>query len=170
MNTNSNIENLYHISIDPNLPNTLYPRQVDGMPEDAFEYELGPRVSFAPTIRQCAIAVYFNLVDNKKLTKNVIFYVYKLNTNKKLKMISREKIEELIADVAVTDEVCIIEPCPIKKIAKISVTFDGKKPLYAFYHNKNRLIGYEPIINVTEFYTNDVINMDGIVQHKKPLQ
>lgn len=161
------MKELYHISFNPNLPNTLYPRQPDGMVEDAYEYELGPRVSFAPTIRQCAIAVYFNLPKDYTFTKEIVYYVYKLNTNKQLKMISREKLEELIADVVITDEVCITEPCPIKKIAKISVSFDSKKPLYAFYHNKNRLVGYEPTIKVIEFYTKDVINIDGIIHVEK---
>lgn len=161
------MKDLYHISFNSNLPSILYPRQPDGMVEDAYEYELGHRVSFAPTIRQCAIAVYFNLPKDYTFTKEIVYYVYKLNTTKNLKTIDKKKIQELIADAEITDEVCIAEPCPIKKIGKIAVKFIKNKPLYTFYHNKNRLVGYEPSIKVTEFYTNDVINIDSIIHLKK---
>lgn len=85
------MKDLYHISFNSNLPSILYPRQPDGMVEDAYEYELGPRVSFAPTIRQCAIAVYFNLPKDYTFTKEIVYYVYKLNTTKNLKTIDKKE-------------------------------------------------------------------------------
>ena len=158
------MKDLYHISFNSNLPSVLLPREPDMLSEDSNEHNLGKRVSFAPTVRQCAIALYFNLPKDFTFNKEVSFYVYKLNTTKTLKEIPRVELEKHIFDVKNTDEVCITEPCPIKKIGKIGVKYDKNKPIYTEFYSKQLLAGYEPTIKVTEFYTNDVINIDGIVQ------
>lgn len=155
---------LYHISFNPNLPAVLIPREPAALTEDSNEHNLGKRVSFAPTVRQCAIALFFNIPKEGRLTKEVTFYIYKLDSKKSLKEIPRKELEKHIFDIAVTDEVCITEPCPIKKIGKMLVKYNVKKPIYTKFYNSNELVEYEPTIKVIEFYTNDVIDIDGIVQ------
>lgn len=159
------MEDLYHISFNSNLPSILYPRQPDGMVEDAYEYELGPRVSFAPTVRQCAIALFYNIPKEDRLTKEITFYIYKLDSKKPLKEISRKKLALYVFDIAVTDEVSFTEPCPIKKIGKMLVRYDMNKPIYikAYnYEGGDVLAGYEPTIQIQEFYTNDMINIESV--------
>ena len=47
------------------------------------------------------------------------------------------------------------------------VKYDIKKPIYTTFYKSNELVGYEPTIKVTEFYTKDVINIDGIIHVEK---
>lgn len=77
------MKELYHISFNPNLPAVLIPREPAALTEDSNEHNLGKRVSFAPTVRQCAIALFFNIPKEGRLTKEVTFYIYKLDSKKK---------------------------------------------------------------------------------------
>ena len=112
--------NLYHISTDPNLPSILYPRYPSNMAENEYtvEHDLGERVSFAPTIRQCAIAICFNIPKSIRTSEKFTYYVYKLDTEETLKETPQDLLERYLYDYKVTNEVSFIEPCPIKKIGR----------------------------------------------------
>lgn len=164
------MRNLYHISTDPNLPPILYPRYPANMGEDEYtvEHDLGERVSFAPTIRQCAIAICFNIPKNIRTSEKFTYYVYKLNTERILKETPQDLLERYLYDYKVTNEVSFIEPCPIKKIGKIVLRFDGQEPIYKIvYANEKTVVGYEPIIEVVERYTEDIININGNIHLQK---
>lgn len=159
------MKEFYHISLNPNLPAVLEPRIPTELIEDSKEYNLGKRVSFAPTVRQCAIALFYNIPKEDRLTKEITFYIYKLDSKKPLKEISRKKLALYVFDIAVTDEVSFTEPCPIKKIGKMLVRYDINKPIYikAYnYEGGDVLAGYEPTIQIQEFYTNDMINIESV--------
>lgn len=154
------MRNLYHISTDPNLPLILYPRYPANMAEDEYtvEHDLGARVSFAPTIRQCAIAICFNIPKNIRTSEKFTYYVYKLDTEETLKETPQDLLERYLYDYKVTNKVSFIEPCPVKKIGKIILQFNGQEPIYKIvYENERTVVDYEPIVEVVERYTEDTI-------------
>lgn len=148
---------LYHMSFNPKLPKILYPRQPNELSEDSDEHALQDRVSFAPTLRQCWIALFYNIPEEIRTTKDIVFDVYQLDSKKPLETLDPKLVYKYVWDSKFTDEVCVIEPCPIKHLGKVKIRaitslpilIDKTKPL-----NNYNLIGYEPKITVVNIIPN----------------
>lgn len=123
----NNLESLFHISFNGNLPNTLFPRQ----PEDSnfkkkktspLTEDLPNRVSFSPSIQQCFSAIYPNVSKYFEELKYpyMTFFVYSpiMNTGKKLK---RELVYSKVWDAHFTEEECFYTKVDIRKVAKINI-------------------------------------------------
>ena len=148
---------LYHMSFNPKLPNILYPRQPDGLSEDSNEHALPDRVSFAPTLRQCWIALFYNIPEDIRTTKDIVFNVYELDSKTPLETLDPNLVYKHVWDAKFTGEVCVIAPSPIKYLGKVKIRaitslpilIDKTKP----FGNYN-LIGYEPKITVINIVPN----------------
>lgn len=144
---------LYHMSFNPNLPDILYPRQPDGISENSKEKGLPDRVSFAPTLRQCWISLFYNIPENGRLTKEIVFNVYALDSKTPLEKLDPKLVYKHVWDSKFTDEVCVVEPCPIRYLGKVKIKaiknlpilLDKTKPL-----DEDNLVAYEPKITVID--------------------
>ena len=148
---------LYHMSFNPKLPKILYPRQPDGIGENSKERVLPDRVSFAPTLRQCWIALFYNVPEEYRLTKEIVFNVYELDSKTPLEILDPKLVRKHVWDSKFTDEVCVIEPAPIKHLGKVKIKAITSLPILidkTKQFNDFNLVGYEPKITVINMLPN----------------
>lgn len=147
---------LYHMSFNSKLPNILIPRQPASLNEDHNEHHLPDRVSFAPTIRQCWLALFYNIMEEDRLYKKLTFNIYRLNSHKPLEVIDPKLVLKYVYDASVTGEVCVVEPAPIIKLGTIEIQSDLKHPV-RLNSKKKTIVGYEPIFFNKPRITSEVI-------------
>lgn len=128
------MKDLYHLSFNPRLPETLKPRQPDGHDlVDELMEKLPPRVSFAPSYKECFIAIYSNishlLIDKsgKFKTKEFYIYAYRMVPGQKVKQIPEREVKEAIWDWKYTREVCFSEPVKVERHKRLRIVFDEKR-------------------------------------------
>lgn len=132
---------LYHISFNDNLPSILHPKIPNGSTDTVTEFSeiLPPRVCFAPTIRQCWLAIYPNVSKYFEEDKYpwMDFYVYKYKGTSTHHPIPRETMLGKVQDAHITDEVSFIVPVPIKRIAKIRIYNPEPNPVLVYHRPYN---------------------------------
>ena len=122
---------LYHISFDDNLPNTLTPQLPAGgdlsEPEHWSTEPDIPRVCFSESIEGCVRAVYPNLtkVFENDPGDGVTFNLYRA-VSKKGRFVSPYVLDrvEAVHDVNLTDEWWSLNPIEIEPMGKINVKVD----------------------------------------------
>lgn len=111
---------LLHLSFNGNLPTYLNPRQPNGTElSDKMVEDLPDRVSFAPTIKQCLLAIQPNITDvlNKSIEYGgFTIWLYEGLPDKETKYIPKKIVLEKVSDAKLTDEICVTTPIKIKKI------------------------------------------------------
>ena len=116
---------LLHLSFNGNLPTYLNPRQPNGTElSDRMVEDLPDRVSFAPTIKQCLLAIQPNITDvlNKSIEYGgFTIWLYEGLPDKETKYIPKKIVLEKVSDAKLTDEICVTTPIKIKKIGKVFV-------------------------------------------------
>ena len=116
---------LLHLSFNGNLPTYLNPRQPNGTKlSDRMVEDLPDRVSFAPTIKQCLLAIQPNITDvlNKSIEYGgFTIWLYEGLPDKETKYIPKKIVLEKVSDAKLTDEICVTTPIKIKKIGKVFV-------------------------------------------------
>ena len=116
---------LLHLSFNGNLPTYLNPRQPNGTElSDKMVEGLPDRVSFAPTIKQCLLAIQPNITDvlNKSIEYGgFTIWLYEGLPDKETKYIPKKIVLEKVSDAKLTDEICVTTPIKIKKIGKVFV-------------------------------------------------
>lgn len=128
---NIKLPDLYHISLNPNLPARLIPggnykdEQSTSL-EDATTENLPPRISFSSSIEGCFRGIYPNIVVNANEAngKELVFFVYKLSKDTKAsKFMSPHELTEkqLVHDACFTSEYVLFKSVFVSKIAKIGV-------------------------------------------------
>lgn len=131
---------LFHISFSGSLPNTMYPRQPQGLsnPDDInkpphesiFQEKLPPRVSFGPSIIECFRAIWPNI--HKYFTKfkypHIDMYVYTVIKGNENQMLTPEKmtLESKLWDAHYTHEHCFLTKVKVAKVAKIRIMNPAK--------------------------------------------
>lgn len=119
------MKNLYHVSFNDSLPSVLTPRQPDGseLVSDKVE-DLPDRVSFAPTIRQCLLAIEPNI---RSIIKQSVRYggfsiwLYRGLPDKKTKFIPDELVKKKVLDAKLTGEICVVTPIRIERVGEVFV-------------------------------------------------
>ena len=111
----------YHASIHDNLKymKPRLPNQKNAMVISGDENNMIERISFAPSILFCLMALGYNLVkDGPK-----IFYIYEPIDYKKVRTISNEEIikNKYVPDAHKTKELWVINKIEVKKSYKIKV-------------------------------------------------
>nr|DAS95075.1 MAG TPA: hypothetical protein [Caudoviricetes sp.] len=116
---------LLHLSFNGNLPTYLNPRQPNGTElSNRMVEDLPDRVSFAPTIKQCLLAIQPNITDvlNKSIEYGgFTIWLYEGLPDKETKYIPKKIVLEKVSDAKLTDEICVTTPIKIKKIGKVFV-------------------------------------------------
>lgn len=134
----------FHVSKTPDIK-VLKPAIPESwMVLQGYEDNLTPRVSFAPSIDKCLMALSQNLTGQE-------FYVYEAIDTRSIQPASVSKVP----DSKVTKEHWSVTPVEVKMIGKIRVISDDGKPgrVYTYGQNKRaKLYGwnYEFIENVNE--------------------
>ena len=131
---------LFHLSFNGNLPTYLNPRQPNGTElSDKMVEDLPDRVSFAPTIKQCLLAIQPNITDvlNKSIEYGgFTIWLYEGLPDKETKYIPKKIVLEKVSDAKLTDEICVTTPIKIKKIGKVFVKTKldkDNKPVFSGY-------------------------------------
>lgn len=116
---------LLHLSFNGNLPTYLNPRQPNGTElSNRMVEDLPDRVSFAPTIKQCLLAIQPNITDvlNKSIEYGgFTIWLYEGLPDKETKYIPKKIVLEKVSDAKLMDEICVTTPIKIKKIGKVFV-------------------------------------------------
>lgn len=124
---------LYHLSLNDQLADKLYPRQPDSLQKD-FKHKwfqiLPKRVSFSPSIKGAVYGIPTTLKSNLKLTKDKVKYidlfVYEAIPDKETRMVKEKYMQQSIFEWNYTHEIAITTPIAIKKVLKIRVYFKDK--------------------------------------------
>lgn len=118
---------LYHISFDGMLTGLWQPRNPDGFTDRDSQYAEPdlPRISVAPTIRQCFQAIYPNVSQyfEEEHYPNLEFDVYQP------RFIGHERVlppnyltsHRMVHDAHMTDEYCILDPTFMQLVGKVMI-------------------------------------------------
>lgn len=124
---------LYHISLY-NLDNKILEPKVpyNFFTQHNYENTNIKRISFAPTIEQCLLAIGGNLEGR-------IFYVHEPFEYLNLKTIDNEVINknQYVPDSHLTGEVWVTNPTKLKLVSKIKVGKAIDKPKIIYYDKMN---------------------------------
>lgn len=121
---------LYHLSISPNLNNTLYPQ----LPESGGREYLPPRTSFSPTIEQCTQGINHHLIviGVEDVIQYKELYLYEGIPDKDTKCVKKDLMRFIVGDSGITDEIAVLTPIKIKYISKINIKYkvSNKRVIY----------------------------------------
>ena len=161
---------LLHLSFDSNLPTTLQPQQPAGYESSdrthiTFE-DLPPRVSFAPTIGQCWMAIYKNISQyfDRDNYPYMDMYVYAYDgTVKSIGNVIPESIMAAkVHDWHMTKEVAFTKPVRIRKVGRVRF-WNRLNPAeridYVPFNNKQypkRLLCMSPLYFILEQYDRSI--------------
>lgn len=121
---------LYHLSLNDQLADKLYPRQPKSIPKD-FKHRwtqiLPKRVSFSPSIEEALYGIPKTLNDHAKVGKGGVKYIdlyaYEAIPDKETRMIKEKYMETSVSEWNYSHEVAITTPIEIKKASKIRIYF-----------------------------------------------
>lgn len=162
---------LLHLSFNPDLPTTLMPKQPQGSEHydpQHFTYEdLPPRVSFAPTIEQCWMAIYKNIdmYFDRHLFPYMDMYVYAYDGTVKSigNVIPESVMAKRVHDYHVTGEVAYTKPVRIRKVAKVrfwNTEPQAERIEYTPFNDKaypKRLLCTRPLYYILENLDRDIV-------------
>ena len=128
---------LFHLSFNGNLPEVLEPRQPDYSGEETLGEKLPNRVSFAPTVEQCWVGIYPNIINvvEEANGRPICFHLYKGVLDETTEYISHEDKLREIWDYPLSNEICVTTPIKVWKCAKIQITIKKGK-LHGMYCSK----------------------------------
>lgn len=170
------VPTLYHISFNPSLPKTLYPKMPEGHVDDnnpehikklkkpsLYTERLPGRICFAPTLEHCYRSVYAKGKKNiaKRKGDYVFYYVYILTSCNPDSLLTPEDLHDVVWDAFNTQEHAFTEPVTIEKIGKIRVHWfpdEQMRFIHPFNNKANPEIETPPEgikIDVIRKYTNE---------------
>lgn len=135
------IPKLYHISFNSKLEGTWIPKNPDGEPGGIYvkypEPDL-PRISVAPTIRNCFMGIYPNIsaLFEKQNVPYVDFTVYNPIFKGSERIISPDELSKyrMVVDAHVTQEWCILDKVYMQNIGLVRVnnTYSDDAPFVKY--------------------------------------
>lgn len=128
---------LYHLSLDGNLDEILYPRLPEGDNYNTpvsdkwfYDEDLPPRISFAPTVQGCFHGIFPNIIEvfNEAMSNhNGVFriWLYEGLPDEHTKYIPTSEVRKHVWDSYITGEVCVSSPIRIKRVGLLEITIIG---------------------------------------------
>ncbi len=134
--TGKDIPPLYHIMFPKDKAGTWFPKVPDGSEFNAeTKYTDGdlPRISFCPTIQQCALTIWpmiEHMLANPKVGL-LTFQVYMPEISSSTQFISPKELtkDHLVWDAHVTEEWITLEPLEVRHVGSVHIFQPSKKDL-----------------------------------------
>lgn len=141
--THTEIPELFHISFDDSLEGMWDPElpagSDTGRRTDTSEPDI-PRISCAPTLKQCFQAIYPNISKyfEEKNYPHMTFYVYQPELTGNERVLTPDDLIEkhYVHDAHLTGEYCILDPVYMKKTMEIKIANTNDSE-FMYYHPFN---------------------------------